>query len=424
VATLAVAAPAGAAVRLAAPNGSGASPCNPNPCSLSTAIKGASAGDQVKLEPGVYDQTGPIVIDKAIDVGGAPGAVPTISLGGVPFEVENAGATVHDLVLTVSEEMMQQPLIIRAGSVERILADPGGKSGEGCFMETGAIRDSLCLEGLSIGPYQSGPVQASVANVTANPLVIGASEGAELSATVVNTIAYARNEPGFIPYSLTIDVSKGSSADIVLRNSSYATVGSISSGNEFTYTPPGTNGNQTALPQFVNAAGGDFRESAGSPTIDAGLSEPFIGASDISGAPRSQPSCIGGTPVPDIGAYEFTPTTVCPGLGSGPAPTSALPPKVGFGKLVRHPGKGTATLFVTVSSAGTLALKGKGIVGRRISAAGAGTVKVPVAAKGSRATKLRRTGKVKLRAFVTFTDKAGGTSTSARPLTLKLKRHK
>jgi hypothetical protein len=65
-----------------------------------------------------------------------------------------------------------------------------------------------------------------------------------------------------------------------------------------TATPAGTGSNQTAAPTFVNAAGGDFHEAAGSPTIDAGITAPAIGTTDLDGNPRT----IGRST--DVGAYE------------------------------------------------------------------------------------------------------------------------
>ncbi len=59
--------------------------------------------------------------------------------------------------------------------------------------------------------------------------------------------------------------------------------------------------NQTADPQFTNAAGGDFRPKAGSPAIDAGINDPDNGPTDLDGLARS----VG--LAPDIGAYEFVP---------------------------------------------------------------------------------------------------------------------
>ena len=62
-------------------------------------------------------------------------------------------------------------------------------------------------------------------------------------------------------------------------------------------------------PTFVNAAAGDYRQAAGSVTIDAGLNEPLNGSFDFEGDPRR----IGPT---DIGADEYVPA---PLVVTGPA---------------------------------------------------------------------------------------------------------
>jgi hypothetical protein len=58
-------------------------------------------------------------------------------------------------------------------------------------------------------------------------------------------------------------------------------------------------GNQQSPPLFRDAAAGDLRPAAGSPTIDAGTGDALLGGADPAGCPRS----LGGAP--DIGAYEF-----------------------------------------------------------------------------------------------------------------------
>jgi hypothetical protein len=68
-------------------------------------------------------------------------------------------------------------------------------------------------------------------------------------------------------------------------------------------------GNQSSAPAFVNAAAGNYRQAAGSPTINAGLSEFINGAFDVDGDPRQ----IGTN---DIGADEFV---VAPAATTGPA---------------------------------------------------------------------------------------------------------
>ena len=58
-------------------------------------------------------------------------------------------------------------------------------------------------------------------------------------------------------------------------------------------------GKQTAAPSFVDAAGGDYHQLAGSPTRNAGIADSLLGATDIDGDPRSNEGA------PDIGADEY-----------------------------------------------------------------------------------------------------------------------
>ena len=90
-----------------------------------------------------------------------------------------------------------------------------------------------------------------------------------------------------------------------------------------------------------------------------------------------------------------------------------IPNDFSFGKVSRHKHKGTATLAVTVPSAGTLTLTGKGLKPQRagrnsrasasLAVSGAGTVKLLVKAKGKAKKKLNKKGKVKVTASVTYT---------------------
>ena len=48
-----------------------------------------------------------------------------------------------------------------------------------------------------------------------------------------------------------------------------------------TVTATNVNGNQTTAPAFANAGGGDFREAAGSPTLDAGIDSAANGPLDL-----------------------------------------------------------------------------------------------------------------------------------------------
>ncbi|MBS1893800.1 MAG: hypothetical protein JST59_21075 [Actinobacteria bacterium] len=430
---LSVAASAGAAVRYAAPAGAGASPCNPTACSLKVAIDGAQDGDEVVVGAGTYAQATTISVAKAITVGGAVGsAPPVIGLKGVQFEVRNAGARIHDLYLTLTEASMARPFVLIAGSGERLVADSAGLGGEGCQVEDGTLSDSLCLEGLSAYGGEPGNHEATIANVTADPILLGASTGAHLDARILNSIAYPAQRPFTSKAGLLIDVSAGGSLTAVIDHSNFNEVEtSLSAGTAFTYTGAGQNGNQTTPPQLVDPAGGDFRPLSTSSTIDAGLAEPVIGTTDVLGLPRIQPKCIGGTAIPDIGAYEFQPTEACPGLPSvpstSPAPVVAPTPiavgrPLALGKVTLKLDRvhGTGTLTVAVPAAGKLSLSGKGIVATGATAKKAGKVRLPVRAKGRQAKRLARTGKVKLKG--TLTERLADGTTLKKSVRVTLRR--
>ena len=423
---LVFAAPAGAALRYADPTGVGASPCNPTACSLKVAIEGAQDGDEVLVGPGVYTQTTTISVAKAITVGGAVGMPPTIGLQGVQFEVRNAGASIHEMRLTLTEESMARPFVLIAGSAERIVADPAGRGADACLVEDGTLRDSVCIEGLTVDGTEPGSHRSTIANVTADPILVGASTGAQLETLIVNSIAYPAPRPFTSKAGLLIDSSVGGSVNAVLRNSNFNAVDStLSAGTAFTYTPAGTNGNQTDPPQFVDVAAGDFRQVPTSPTIDAGVAEPVIGTTDLLGLPRVQPRCFGGTPVPDIGAYEFQPTESCPGPslpvrgGAKGGPPRRLGPAIGKVRLKLDPSKGTGVLIVGVPAAGKVSLSGKGIVAAGFTAKKAGKVRLPLRAKGPQAKRLARTGNVKLTAIVTERLGDGTRLRKVVPVTLK-----
>jgi hypothetical protein len=87
----------------------------------------------------------------------------------------------------------------------------------------------------------------------------------------------------------------------------------------------------TVDPLFANAAAGNYREAAGSPTIDAGTVDGFSGPKDLGGFPRTLGAAA------DIGAYEFAP-----------------PPAVSTGAATAVMGT-AATLQGTVNPQGTAA---------------------------------------------------------------------
>jgi hypothetical protein len=102
-----------------------------------------------------------------------------------------------------------------------------------------------------------------------------------------------------------------------------------------------------------------------------------------------------------------------------------------FGKLRRNKRRGVAFLPVTFPGPGSFTLSGTGIKGiARASSssargvAAAGTIELPIRASGKKRKRLKKTGKVKVTAIVTYTPKLGDPNTKS--LTVKLikkKRH-
>jgi hypothetical protein len=359
----------------------------------------------VIVTPGSYKPSAEVTIERAIDLGGQAGAaVPTIQLALEPVRITNPGATVHDLRIELLGPTMAHALSIEAGTVERVYTLAGESSGA-CEILSGILRDSVCwnsFSGVTVGT-SAGPDPVLVNDTTASIYVL-AGAGVHTSVEVRNVIAQAAS-PG--RSDLNVDSSTEGSVSIVLSHSNFSTVDtSLSGGMTYSYTQPGTNGNQTAEPLFVNPAAGDLHEAPGSPTIDAGASDPLMGGLDLDRSPRAQPPCVGGAPTPDIGAYELVPTAACP------KPSN----RFSFGKLKRNRKKGTAKLAVSLPGPGALSLSGKGVV--RQEKAGSGTMSLLVKAKGRNRRRLVRTGALKVKVTVTFTPSGGDPASQGRTVKL------
>jgi len=89
-----------------------------------------------------------------------------------------------------------------------------------------------------------------------------------------------------------------------------------------------------------------------------------------------------------------------------------------FGALKRKPKKGTAVLSVRVPGAGSLALKGAKVRRQAKNPQAAGVVRLLIRARGKAAKRLRRTGRARVRAKVTYTPTAGNPRTKSRMIRL------
>jgi hypothetical protein len=106
----------------------------------------------------------------------------------------------------------------------------------------------------------------------------------------------------------------------------------------------------------------------------------------------------------DIGAFELQPDNA-----------------IRLGTLRRNPARGTARQIVKVPlpGAGTLTLSGKGLTPRSRSVTGSGRVKLPVIPSGAKRRLERITGRVRLKAKITYRPTGNATKSLKRRLTLR-----
>jgi len=300
---------AAATQRYASPTGSGTACTAAAPCSVAQSIGGAVAGDEVIISPGDYSLTATVFDPAEITIHGVAG-MPRPRL---MFSGPNQSGLLtshHSLLryLEIDQAATNRAALtaVQARMDELIVRGSGGVTAE---IDSGEVRDSVVVNTATGGQALSteswvGANETSAStyrNVTAiatgsGGVAIAAIAGFDTGpniATVDATNVIARGGPGGAGLRAFTD-SSGSQATITVTNSNYGSP-SVSGTNTAIVNGPG---NQAAFPSFVNAASGDYREAAGSPTIDAGLTQPINGAFDFEGDPRS----IGTT---DIGADEF-----------------------------------------------------------------------------------------------------------------------
>lgn len=409
----------------ASPSGGGTECTQAKPCKVEYAAETkAQNGDSVILEPGTYTLGESINVVATIDLGGRAGAAaPTIQTGShniVVSSITKSTATLHDFSMTGAGG-----LVLNYGNAERLYVGYTGTSSSACsVLGGGSLRDSVC--------WAHNPASFSNAldvavhgekgtTVLRNDTLVAANQGGD------GIHAEAREAFGDLSVDAASVIARGAGIDVAsslgggglpaaivsTANSDYATTEEEGAPLS-TVTAPGTGGNLTTAPVFVDGASGNFAEPAGAPTIDRGLSDSQIGATDLLGNPRSLPACIGGTPVPDIGAYEFVPTVACSQPLPAPAPSSAIK----LGRLVKNAKKGTATLLVTVPGPGQMVLAGKGL--RKVARApkGAATLKLPVVPVGSAKRKLAVLGGLKLAVTVRFAPTGGSAAKKTRSVKL------
>ena len=306
-------------VRYAEPVGDGPEPClQSNPCDIENAVEGTAPadvtdGDEIVVLPGNYSNLFELQITEAIHVHGSGQPAPRLSSGdGTGVSVNNSGATLSDLSVLHSNGAFG--LQMNSGTVERVLVRSiGAGGGVACFIGGGTLRDSSCVnertgsgDALAYNITGSATRASVLRNVTAvsvAPIGFGARYLAGNTATV--TVDAKNVIFSGVDGDIRADSDLGSTMTLTADHSNYAEVLTAGTGTPIV-TPPGTADNQTDPPQFVNVAGADFHQLATSPTVDAGVGDASLGATDPDGDSRTLGSA------PDIGSDELVPAAVEP----------------------------------------------------------------------------------------------------------------
>lgn len=317
---LSVTTTADAAVRYAAPGGSGQPPCPlASPCSLYTAASNempsderAQKGDEVVVLPGEYSGTdlGPeerFQLGVGVDLHGAAGWPRPLIRSHSEQTVlwVNGDSTVSDLKIEAPDSW--SPLGVGMSTVERVEVTTFREWGIACWLGFRAIlRDSFCIShgqkgagaGQRVGTNSYPEHFRKLRNVTAigtgaesHGLLFDVS-GGEIFVDVKSTIAQ-----GTAADVEAVGSEPGGGPTITLESSAYATAKAVSKDSGVaSVTEPGTNGNITAPPILSLDR---VHQLPGSPTIDAGVVDSDSGLLDFDGGAR----IVDGTA--DIGADEM-----------------------------------------------------------------------------------------------------------------------
>jgi hypothetical protein len=435
-----------AAQRFAAPSAQGSGNCSSpaDACTLEKALSGAATGDELVLagNAGTYGtQAAPITTTLS-----QPSGVYTLSIHGAagqPRPVIYSSASVAVQLLgwfdgqgfSVGDIDLEHVLnggsaLEISGSLDHVLVHSTASSDFVCNVvglaeASVSVIDSECIAdgSMSYALFQqnngppSGTATVTLRNDTfeaagSSSIGISANANGDVSADVMatNVIAHGAFED--------LDAYRFGSAGVsfVLNHSNYATT-LAEAGT--TITAAGSATNQVAVPLFVDAAGDDFHEAPGSPTIGAGIAEAANGSTDLEGNPRTTAGLT------DIGAFQasapaLTPVMEPSGSGTtqsqssplvGPSPTAGSAPSPAPGVLSLH--GATATVAGDVAPVKlSCSTPSSGCRGRLLLAERERIVKkVRVRAHGRTRTRLREQTIARTVGSASFSLTAGQTAT-------------
>ena len=323
--------------RYASPSGSGSQCTLAQPCALTTALSGAQSSDEVIIagNAGSYGTQGSPL--PSLETGSSAYYVSIHGAVGQPRPVifTNGGLSTFcsvsgqcPSISDVDIEMTSSGTALSAdGNVDHVIAR-AHSGGEGCTVSgvstpapSQQIVDSVCASdgggsGLLTDDVYGGGVQTAGIALNNDTIIAsgGFSTGIDVAITcsagrvvltVTATNVIARGGSDDVAASAT-NSGGSATADVNLDHSNFAITATGGSGTAVINSGAG---NQMTTPTFANAAEDDFHEAPGSVTIDAGVSDPASGSTDLEGNPRARPgrlTCGPAEPaITDIGAYEF-----------------------------------------------------------------------------------------------------------------------
>jgi hypothetical protein len=314
-----------ATVRYTSPAGTLTSGTCTNPagtCRIDRAFTVAASGDEISLAPGAYGSPStPITQQLATGlsnvtvhaVGGAPARIySSYSSGSALLQLNGSAATVRDVEVHAVGATTGTSVFVN-GTAERVVAT--STNGYGCQVSNGSLLDSVCtsVNGDGFNTNGTGTRTIVVRNVTAVGGFAGVSVNADTTGVFDLTLSNVIAIGGAGGKDLNVAQQGGGTATMHVGHSNYDS--SLVTGGATFDTSPGFN--QATPPAFVDAAGGDFRQTATSPTVDAGVTDPLNGDFDLKGALRSAGART------DIGADEFAPPTLSTDAPIGLSTTGA-----------------------------------------------------------------------------------------------------
>jgi Ca2+-binding RTX toxin-like protein len=294
-----------------------------DPCKLKWAVDGAITGDEIIVQPGDYTVDQTILVNKGLNIHGADGHPrPRLVAGGTVSSmlaiVSNLGVSLRYLQIETSRMFGSPVLLNQAAELSDLVLTATGAGGYAIlvFRTPGEvlIRDTVAratgTDGLAV--FVVGSPDVELRNVTA---VSSSSDGVQVKGycAELDGVCGAGSSTGLI-----------TARNVVARGALYdlATVSDMGQGGQIdvsysNYRTDHVRGlivdqgnNQSTQPLFADAAGGDYHQLAGSPTIDAGVGDAKLGPTDFDGQPRAMGAA------PDIGADEFFVAPAPPSGGS------------------------------------------------------------------------------------------------------------